>query len=282
MTDPRTRPEAAPAYARYRANPPENYERHFVPAIGAPCARPLLEAARLGPGEAVLDVACGTGVTARLAAEEVGPTGTVAGIDMNPGMLEVARSASPEGSSIEWRQGQAENLPVPDGSYDAVLCSCGFQFFADKVVALQEMRRVLTPGGRAVLGTPGPTPPLFRAFDEAILGHLGPEASKFVTTVFSVHDPTDIRDLAGHAGFSDVGVESRHLTLRLPPPAEFFWQYVHSTPLSSLAAQLDDEAQAALEREVVDRGGPFTDGDALVMELDLVVTTARADPSRPG
>ncbi|MGH9041190.1 MAG: class I SAM-dependent methyltransferase [Acidimicrobiia bacterium] len=250
--------------------------------MGAPCARPLLEAARFSPGETVLDVACGTGVAARLAAEEVGPAGTVAGVDMNPGMLEVARAASPEGTSIEWRQAQAEHLPVPDDSYDAVLCSCGFQFFADKVAALQEIRRVLTPDGRMVLGTPGPTPPLFRAIDEVVLDHLGPEASEFVTTVFSVHDPAVIRGLTGDAGFRDVGVESRHLTLRLPPPAEFFWQYVHSTPLSAHAARLDDEAQAALERDVVGRGEPFTEGDTLVMELDLVLTTARPDPSRQG
>ena len=281
MNDYRTRPDATPASTRYRANPPENYERYFVPTIGVPCARPLLEAARLSPGETVLDVACGTGVAARLAAEEVGPTGMVAGVDMNPGMLEVARSSA-EGTSIEWRHGRAENLPVPDGSYDAVLCSCGFQFFADKMAALQEIRRVLIPGGRAVLGTPGPMPPLFVAFDEVVHDHLGPEASKFVTTVFSVHDPAAIRDLVSAAGFPDVGVESRHLTLRLPPPAEFFWQYVHSTSLSPLAARLDNEAQASLEREVVDRAEPFTHGGALVMEVDLVLTTARPDRSGSG
>ena len=93
MNDHRIPPEVTPAYARYRGNPPENYERHFVPVIGAPCARPLLEAAHLSPGEAVLDV-------------------------------------------------------------------------------------------------------------------------------------------ASDAGFLDVGVESRHLTLHLPPPADFFWQYVHSSALT--------------------------------------------------
>ena len=277
MNDHRTGPEVTPAYAKYRGTAPDNYERHFVPAIGAPCARPLLEVARLRPGEAVLDVACGTGVAARLAAGEVGPTGTVAGVDMNPGMLDVARSASPEGMAIEWYQGQAENLPLPDGSYDAVLCSCGLQFFADRVAALQEIRRVLAPDGRAVLGTPGPMPALFRALDEVVHGRFGSEASKFLRTIFSLHDPAEICDVTRDAGFPHVGVDTRHLALRLPPPAEFFWQYVHGTPLSAFAAGLDDEAQAALEREVVERSAPFTDGDGLVMEVDLVLTTACRD-----
>ena len=251
-----------------------SYERYFVPSIGRPFARPVIEASGLRQGERVLDVACGTGVAARLAAERVAPTGAVVGIDPNPGMLEAARRAS---DGVEWRQGAAEDLPLPDGSFDAVVCSLGLQFFVDKGKALEEMRRVLVPGGRVALGTTGPTPPLMATIADALASHIGPEASRFVHAVFSAHDADQLGSMVETAGFDDVEVEIGSVFLRLPQPADFFWQYVHSTPLAGIARETDEETRAALERDVVERCQPFLDGDTLVIEPRLLLTTARRD-----
>src|SRR5690606_18640620 len=121
----------------------------FVPAIARPAADPLLAAADLRPGERVLDVACGTGVIARLAAAEVGPDGAVAAIDLAPDMIEVARrEPAPSGTAIDWHVGDAAALPFDDAGYDAVLCQMGLMFMTDRPAALAEMRRTLRPGGR--------------------------------------------------------------------------------------------------------------------------------------
>lgn len=249
----------------------ESYERYLVPLIGVPSARPVIEAAALREGERLLDLGCGTGVAARLAAEQVGPTGTVIGVDPHPGMLQVARRAS---SQIEWRQGTAEDLPLPDESFDAVVCSLSFQFFADKARALQEIRRVLAPAGRAVLGTPGPIPPPMAAIDQVLTDHIGPQASMFVHKVFSVHEPNEVRAMLVAGGFEDVEVETQALRLRVPSPTDFFWQYVHSTPLAGITAELSPDTRAALERDVAERCRPLANGDGLVMETDLLVATA--------
>jgi hypothetical protein len=79
----------------------------------------------------------------------------------------------------------------------------------------------------------------------------------------------------GHAGFEDIGLDRTAVPLRISPPAEFFWQYVRSTPLAAVVAELDPEGRAALEREVVERCQPFVDGDATVMEPGLLLATAR-------
>lgn len=261
-------------YEDYAIRAAENYERDFVPVIGRPFAERLLDASALKPGEHVLDIACGTGVAARLAAEAAGPTGTVTGIDANPAMLEVARRTDAP-APIEWKEGAAEQLPVADGSVDVALCSLGFMFFGDKLQALREMRRVLTPGGRAILGTPGPTPPLFDAIGQALIAHVGPGASMFVHAVFSVHEPAEVKELLDGAEFEAVGIEKDAIALRVPPPAEFFWQYVHSTPLAAIVGELEDGARAALEAEVVERCQPFVEGDGMVMEPGVLFATAR-------
>lgn len=267
-----SRPTTTSLYAKYAATAAENYDRYFVPAIGEPVARRLLDAARPAPGERVLDVACGTGIVARLALPAVGNEGTVAGLDANPGMIAVARSVSPP--DIEWHEAPAEDIPLPDDSVDLVLCSMGLQFFADKSKALREMHRVLALGGRIAWCTPGPTPPLFEAIDRALTNHLGPGASMFVHAVFALHDAHEARELMETAGFDDIAVDSSPVPLRVAPPADFFWQYVQSTPLSVAAADLDETARAALEAEVVERCAPFVDGDGVVMQPGLLTATA--------
>src|SRR5262249_60545343 len=102
-----------------------------------------------GRGDRVVDVACGTGIVARIAAARVGPSGVVVGVDLNPGMLNVARSVSLTDSRsaapIQWQEASADKLPFPGESFDIVYCQLGLQFFADRPAALREMRRVLGP-----------------------------------------------------------------------------------------------------------------------------------------
>ena len=260
----------------YGGTPPQNYERYFVPAIGAPLATDLVGLAALRPGERVLDVACGTGIVARLAARQVGDAGRVAGLDVNPGMLAVARAVTPSDLRIEWHEASAEAMPLPDAAFDVVLCQMGLQFVQDRDAAVREMRRVLVRGGRLLLNVPGPMPRAFTILAEALARHAGPEAAGFVGHVFSLHDEAEIRDLVGGAGFHGVAVQSDTLSLHLPPPEEFLWQYVHGTPLAGVVAPLDDERRDALQRDVVAGWREFVQDGALALEVRGVVATARA------
>jgi len=265
----------AVSFKQYGGNAAENYERYFVPAIGTPFATTLLDAAGLHRGERVLDVACGTGVVTRLAAERVGLNGAVAGLDINPSMLAVARSVPSSGAAIEWHEASAESLPLADGSFDVVLSSLGLQFVADKASALRETRRVLAPDGRLAIATVGPTPPLFAILEQALARHVKPEVAAFMRAVFSLHEPQELEKLTSGAGFRDAEVRSKALSLTLPGPGEFLWQYVHSTPLAAAVAQIDDVDRAALERDVVAGWRSFVKDGTLADDVSVVLTTAR-------
>lgn len=259
----------------YNGSGPENYEKYFVPAIGAPLAADLIEVASLRAGERVLDVACGTGVVTRLAATRVGKAGSVAGLDVNPGMLSVARSVTPVDAAIDWYETSAEAMPLSDGAFDVVLCQMGLQFVADKLQALKEMRRILGPGGRVVLNFPGPTPELFAAFADALARHIDPKCAGFVKLVFSMHNGDELRGLMTEAGFEDVEVHQTRRTLRLPKAEDFLWQYIHSTPLAAFVGKATDQQRAALVDDICERWQRFVVDGNLTLELELTTVCGK-------
>jgi ubiquinone/menaquinone biosynthesis C-methylase UbiE len=133
---------------RFVGSIPENYERYLVPSIFGPWAEDLVEMAALRRGERVLDIACGTGIVARTAARKLAGSGSVVGLDLSAPMLAAARAAAAaEGMAVEWWEGSAVKLPLADAAFEVVFCQQGLQFFPDRVSALREMYRVLTPGG---------------------------------------------------------------------------------------------------------------------------------------
>jgi SAM-dependent methyltransferase len=166
-------------------------------------------------------------------------------------------------------------MPLPDASFDAVLCQMGLQFVPDKHAALGEMRRVLAPGGRLILTVPGPTPQLFVIMGEALVRHIGAEAAGFVNHVFSLHDTAELQNLISGAGFRNVSVQAGTESLRLPAPEEFLWQYVHSTPLAGAVALVNEERRGSLERDVVAKWQEFVKDRTLVLQVRMVVATAR-------
>ena len=108
----------------------------------------------LRAGERVVDVGCGAGIDSFIAATMVGPDGQVIGVDMTPAMLERAQSSAAEAgvTTVEFRQGFGEALPVDDGWADVVISNGVLNLMPDKGAALREMARVLKPGGRLQIG----------------------------------------------------------------------------------------------------------------------------------
>jgi ubiquinone/menaquinone biosynthesis C-methylase UbiE len=261
----------------YGGTGPQNYQKYFVPAIGAPLADELIRTASLRPQDRVLDVACGTGVVTRLAAKCVQGGGRADGLDVNPGMLAVARTISAD-SAIDWYETSAEAMPLPDGSYDVALCQMGLQFMPGKVQALREIRRILAPGGRALFNLSGPKPAVFAIMADALSRHIDPRCADFVEVVFSLHDAGELGGLMADAGFENVEIQTETQTLKLPAPRDFLWQYVHSTPLAGLVNEASPQSRDALTADVVERWQQFAVGDGLRLAVDMTTVQGnRAD-----
>jgi SAM-dependent methyltransferase len=262
-------------------NAAEVYERALVPAVFAPWAPLVVKLADPRPGERVLDVACGTGVVSRLAAQRVGPTGTVVGLDLNPGMLAVAASTvasqAPAGAPITWREASATAMSLPDGSFDVVYCQLGLQFFPDRAAALREMHRVLAPGGRLGLmvwrgieHSPG-----FGIFAAALARHVSGEAAGIMRAPFALRDAEKLRGLIGAAGFRDIALRPVQGTVRFPSAARFAQEQVAGSPLAGHVAKVSDEARGALAREIGDALRPYLAGGSVAFPFEAHLASAR-------
>jgi ubiquinone/menaquinone biosynthesis C-methylase UbiE len=253
-------------------NAAELYERYLVPAITGVWAADLVRRAALQPGECVLDVACGTGIVARLAAEQVGAQGAVVGLDLNTAMLAVARALPPPpGAPISWTEASVLAMPFPDATFDVVLCQLGLQFFPDRLQALQEMRRVLVPGGRVLLSVFGPLAhnPAPRALAEALERHLGRHASAIKRAEHDLDDPAKLDDLVAGAGFTEVTIETTTQQIRFPSPREYVRIQFAATPLATLMKEMPSKQQAArtdaVIAEVTAALQPYVGDDGLVV-----------------
>jgi arsenite methyltransferase len=142
--------------------------------LGLGCGAPIRQL-ELRSGESVLDLGSGAGIDAFLAAREVGPTGSVIGVDMTPQMIEKARTNAGRAgySQVEFREGRLESLPVQDASIDAVTSNCVINLVPDKARVFAEVARVLRPGGRLVVSDIVLDAPLPESVERDVYAYVG-------------------------------------------------------------------------------------------------------------
>jgi ubiquinone/menaquinone biosynthesis C-methylase UbiE len=256
----------------------EAYERYAVASWSRPLAEQLVALAAPQEGERILDVACGTGIVARLAARSVGGRGSVAAVDLNDGMLEVARAQAVDASvSIDWRQGDAEALPLADEAFDVVLCQQGMQFFPRRGAALAEMHRVLAPGGRLALSVMRPIVHNagWGVLADALARHAGPEAGAMMRAPFPDWDAAELRELVTSAGFRDVRLRIVVASARYPSPEELVRWEAAASPLAGPLSALSTETRDALIDDVAAAIADRVDDDGVVFPQETHVVLAR-------
>ena len=256
----------------------EFYESAFVPGFFAQWAPILCESAGVEPGKTVVDVACGTGIAARTAADLVAPGGTVVGLDLNEAMLAVARRVRPE---IDWRQGDAATLPFDDESFDTALCQMALMFFPDQAKALAEMRRVVRTDGTIAIAVPGrlDAQAAFAPFVSMAGRHAGPEAMSLLSAYFACGDLDALAGRVGSAGLEVTSARTHIGAYRAPSVDAFVTTEVESTPLLE---RISDDVYQRIRTDTHGVLAPFTTADGNVeAPFETNVVVARRRSARP-
>jgi ubiquinone/menaquinone biosynthesis C-methylase UbiE len=265
-----------PTYAMEKAIFPQMYERWLVGPLFRPWAELTVAELGVSASDRVLDIACGTGIVARLAQQRLGDAAYIVGIDISPAMLEVARSAAP---SIDWRQGSADALPLRDGEqFDVVICQQGLQFFPNKAAAVAQMRRALVRGGKLAVSVwrSDEEIPFFRELRRVAEANLGPITDQR----YGYGDVSALEALLRDAGFRDVRSRKLSRTMRFDDGASFV--RMNSMALVGMSAagnSMNDAERHRILETIVTDSAPVLRANTekcLVFELSTNLATARA------
>jgi SAM-dependent methyltransferase len=214
------------------------------------------------PGDAVLDVACGTGFAARRAAGVAGSTGRVVGSDINVSMLAFASAISAETQDgIRWDEASALDLPYGEGEFDSVICQQGVQFFPEPSIGLTEMARVTKPGGRigATVWTYLSDTPYFEAMFNMLRDFCGADEKDLIWW----SDAHQIAEWFTSAGVGGVSVERVEHLVSLPPLDEFIPAHMAATPWAHDFAALPGDQTVNAIRYMRDHLGDRIDGQPI-------------------
>lgn len=253
------------------------YERHLVPALMRPVAMQGVDAAALRPGESLLDIACGTGVVSRLAAHRVSPGGRIAGLDIDPAMIGMARSLvqPAAGVSFDWHCASADRMPFESSTFDAVTCMQGLQYVPDCAAALSEVRRVLKKNGRfvAVVWTTLERCAGQHAIANALKRHNIDIAA--ILKAYSLGEPEHVRKLARDSGFSTMDTRISSSTAQFPSSRDFVEAFAAGSLSSSAAiGKVPAERREEFMGEIGQSLRRYEDGAGVTLPLEFLILTA--------
>lgn len=242
------------------------YENALVGPLFTPWGAHLLDRVGAQGGESVLDVACGPGTVAQLAAGRVGRSGSVVGCDLSEEMLSIARAkGAVSGVTVEYRQCSAEALSVVDNTFDVAVCQQGLQFFGDPVGALRELRRSLRNGGRvgvSVWCEIDACEP-FAALAAGIAEVLGSDAAGgYSNGPWALNDAKHLGDQLRAAGFADVDVCRDEITVVFED-ADHLIRTLGAAPVGAKVQALDPDGRRAL-RSAVEKAAAALINDGVI------------------
>ena len=227
----------------------------------------LIDRANPQPGQRILDIAAGTGDLGFLAAERLGPQGTVVSTDFAPEMVEAARrnGEARGATNVEYRVLDAEAMDLDDNSIDAAFCRWGYMLMADPAAALKETRRVLRPGGPlafAVWMTPDRNPwAVVPAMTVVQRGHM-PPPQPGAPGLFALGDPARIRELIAGAGFGEPELDEIAFDFRYVDFDDMWDSVVRlAGPLATVISSLSDEERHATRAAIMENVEPYRNED---------------------
>jgi ubiquinone/menaquinone biosynthesis C-methylase UbiE len=220
----------------------------------------------LHAGDRVLDAACGTGIVTRIAIQRYGNLGHVVGLDLNTGMLDVARANTlATRVPIEWRHGDVCAMPFPSGRFEVVWCQQGLQFVPDPGAAFREIRRVLVPSGRLAFTVFSEVPAYYAALADALARHVSADTATSCLSRYTLREATTLRQLVEDAGFGAIEMHVLEVMRRMPASAASVVEAMARAPYAREVAAVEEAVRQALGQEVRTALHAYRDGDDVVI-----------------
>lgn len=259
-------------------NSPAAYEEYLVPGFFKPWAEKLVSLAEPAPDSTILDIACGTGIVARTAANEVGSDARVTGIDINREMLGKASEMSEKsGLEVEWQQGDAIRLPFEDNRFDRIFCQQAMQFFTDPHKALMEMQRVMKSDGTLALNILRPIAynPAYKILADCLDEHAGEHAANMMRSPFPSWNQEMLRNMVNDAGFKKTHIQLEIISMRYPSPEEFLKREAESSPLAEEIESMESERRMALIGDLSTSLEAYIDDMGVVFPMETHMISAK-------
>jgi ubiquinone/menaquinone biosynthesis C-methylase UbiE len=250
-------PEASVAFV---GSVPANYDRYMGPIFFHHYADDLAERLVVTDGMRVLETACGTGILTRRLLDRLGGRGSLVATDLNQAMIDHAR-ALVTAPGVEWQPADATRLPVPERSFDAVVCQFGLMFFPDKASGIREAHRVLKPGGQYLFNVWDALEhnPVARVTHETVATFFPTDAPSFYTVPFGYHDIGLIEGFLTRAGFREIHHEAVEKTGTSPSAPDAAIGLIEGSPIlaeiTSRRAGAIPEIKAALAKNIAAQFG---------------------------
>src|SRR6266566_9517572 len=258
---------------------PKAYDELFVPMLFGPWAKLLLDEVKLQSGETVLDVATGPGTVARLAAARLGSKGRVVATDIALPMLDIARAKPVVAGAarIEYLESPAAPLAAPSGTFNAVLCQQGVQFFPDRPAALREMHRVLKPNGRAAIAVWAELErnQIFAAYHAALRATVNAELASLMMAPFSWPSGAAVKQAAEEVGFREVRLLTPTLPMVLEGGLDQAVRSFSATAVSPGVAALPQDVQEAFFARLRREMAPLQSDGKVIGEMTSNIIIAK-------
>lgn len=258
-------------------NAAEIYESQKVPAMFGPLADATLNEVPLIPADAILDIACGTGILARKARMSVGENARVAGVDLNDSMIATARNLPDEHSrSCEWYVSSVDSMPFEGGAFTKVFCQQGFQFFPDERAALKEMRRVMRPGGLLAMTIWSGPAILFTVMADAITKYIDRKTAEKLLLPFTYGGHERLLVYMAREGFVDISRKELPIDRIVGNADRTMEQEILGNPVGPIIAATGEETMQKIIEHTLDGMLEYWVGSDLVFPQDSYLYLGRA------
>ncbi len=253
---------------------PDAYEKYIVPAYTRAWAKEIVNRACLRDGEKILDVACGTGLVARIAADGQDSTDLIYGVDVNEVMIKKAQGIE---ENINWHHSDVTNMPFPDNHFDVVFCQQGLQYFPEPSLALKEMNRVLVENGRVLLSVWRPIKysPFYASLCMVLEEYVNEKAASMLSNAFNFGDHGKLKILFTNTGFNSTKINIVIKQMNYFPFDEFVIGGIMATPFFKDIQQMQESKREEMLSQIYKLNQAYIDDNGLVAPLESYIVSAK-------